>query len=107
MARTTIKLPYNGDYDNTNNNITSVLIQNNFKEYNYNGESVWKKGVGLLTAMQYIKIEFSNDSVTLSAWVQAGLGNMGGGEMALNGIVAAAPKKSLMKVIEQIKSNIR
>lgn len=56
--------------------------------------------------MQYIKIEFTNTTLAVSGWVQAGVGSVGGNEMALNGIVAAVPKKSVMKVIEQIKASL-
>lgn len=65
-----------------------------------------EKGTGLLTAMQYIKIEFTDTTLIVSGWVQAGVGSAGGNEMALNGIVAAVPKKSVMKVIEQIKASL-
>ena len=57
--------------------------------------------------MQYIKIEFEENLLIVSGWVQSGLGNKGGSEMALNGVVAAVPKKSVMKVIEEIKRNIQ
>jgi hypothetical protein len=83
--------------------VNSILVQNRFKRISYNGEEVWKKGTGLLTAMQYIKVEYGPGCIILSAWVQVGVGSVGGGEMDLKGVVAAVPKKSLMKVIEQIK----
>ena len=67
------------------------------------GENVWKKGTGFLTAMQFIKIDFSSNEFTISALVQAGLGSVGGNEMDLTGVVAAIPKKLLLNVIEQIK----
>ena len=52
------------------------------------------------------KIEFTDTTLVVSGWVQAGVGSVGGNEMALNGIVAAVPKKSVMKVIEQIKASL-
>lgn len=98
MARTIINLPLRNSVDESYNTAVNILQANGFKEVSYNGETVWKKGTGLLTAMQYIKI--------VSGWVQAGVGSVGGNEMALNGIVAAVPKKSVMKVIEQIKASL-
>ena len=56
--------------------------------------------------MQYIKIEFTDTTLVVTGWVQEGVGSVGGNEMALNGIVAAVPKKSVMKVIEQIKASL-
>ena len=98
---------YNGknNYESYNTAV-NILQANGFKEVSYNGETVWKKGTGLLTAMQYIKIEFTDTTLVVSGWVQAGVGSVGGNEMALNGIVAAVPKKSVMKVIEQIKASL-
>lgn len=42
--------------------------------------------------------------ITLSAWVQSGIGSVGGKEMELKGAVAALPKQQLLKVIEEIKN---
>ena len=106
MARTIIRVPFTAGVDNTYNMVVSILQSNGYKEISYNGETVWKKGVCLLTAMQYIKIEFEENSLIVSGWVQAGLGSKGGSEMALNGVVAAVPKKSVMKVIEEIKRSV-
>lgn len=106
MARTIINLPLRNSVDESYNIAVNILQANGFKEVSYNGETVWKKGTGLLTAMQYIKIEFTDTTLAVSGWVQAGVGGVGGNEMALNGIVAAVPKKSVMKVIEQIKASL-
>lgn len=106
MARTIINLPLRNSVDESYNTAVNILQANDFKEVSYNGETVWKKGTGLLTAMQYIKIEFTDTTLAVSGWVQAGVGSVGGNEMALNGIVAAVPKKSVMKVIEQIKASL-
>ena len=106
MARTIINLPLRNSVDESYNTAVNILQVNGFKEVSYIGETVWKKGTGLLTAMQYIKIEFTDTTLVVSGWVQAGVGSVGGNEMALNGIVAAVPKKSVMKVIEQIKASL-
>ena len=103
MARTIINLPLRNSVDESYNTTVNILQANGFKEVSYNGETVWKKGTGLLTAMQFIKIDFSSNEFTISAWVQAGLGSVGGNEMDLTGVVAAIPKKQLLNVIEQIK----
>ena len=92
MARTVINLNYNCSFEDA---------FNRFKNQEKNGEEYWKKGTGLMTAMQFIKLEFSDGALTLSAWVQAGIGSFGGSEMDLSGVTAAIPKKSLMNVIEK------
>lgn len=103
MPRTTIKVEYDLTHQEANKRIESILSLRGFKLINYHGESVWKKGNGALTAMQYIKIEYSAGGATISAWVQAGLGSVGGGEMDLTGFVAALPKKMLMNILEEIQ----
>lgn len=55
MARTIINLPLRNSVDESYNTAVNILQANGFKEVSYNGETVWKKGTGLLTAMQYIK----------------------------------------------------
>ena len=106
MARTIINLPLRNSVDESYNTAVNIMQANGFKEVSYIGETVWKKGTGLLTAMQYIKIEFTDTTLVVSGWVQAGVGSVGGNEMAHNGIVAAVPKKSVMKGIEQIKASL-
>lgn len=103
MARSVFTFKYN-DFTNTNNNINNFLVQNGFKKVVKNNEEFWKKGTGMVSAMQYLKFDFSESELTVYAWVQAGLGSFGGNEMDLTGFVAAVPKKSLMNKIEKLKN---
>lgn len=104
MARTTIKTSYTCSYDEAQRKISSVLSQKGFKITTIKtGEKVWKKGTGLMTAMQFVKIDFAQNEFIMSAWVQMGIGSVGGKEMDLTGVVGAIPKKHLMKVLEEIK----
>lgn len=103
MSRTTIQVKYDLTHQEASKRIESVLSARGFTPIDYNSEHVWKKGVGLLTAMQYIKIEYSLGGAAISAWVQAGLGSIGGSEMDLTGFVAALPKKMLTAVLEEIQ----
>ena len=104
MARTKIVVQYNCEFEQVQNTINKISSSNGFKEITINtGENVWKKGTGMLTAMQFIKLEFSQKEFVIYAWVQMGLGDLGGSEMDLTGFVAAIPKKQLINIIEQIK----
>lgn len=104
MARSTFEIKCSCGYEQAKNQVESILRQRNFHlETLKTGETVWKCGIGLLTAMKFIKVDFGNQSITLSAWVQVGIGSTGGGEMALDGFTAAIPKKQLKKIIEEIK----
>ncbi len=103
MARTVIQISYNTQIDTAIKKAEQILVQNKFNKTIENNEEIWKKGTGFLTAVQFIKTEFAQDSMTISAWVKTGLG---GSEMDLGGFVGAVPKKSLMKVVEQIKVSV-
>ena len=63
MARTSIKTSYQKGFK------TTTLKT---------GEKVWKKGTGLMTAMQFVKVDFGQNEFIMSAWVQAGIGSVGG-----------------------------
>lgn len=104
MPRSSFTIKHNNDFKTTESIIANILVSSGFKEKDYNGERVWKKGTGLMTAMQYIKIEYSENTVDIQAWVQAGMGNVGGKEMDLKGFVAAVPKRALMKVVQNIQN---
>lgn len=106
MSRSIFKINYNKPFNEVQNTISNVLIQNNFNKIFRNSEEIWKKGSGLLTAMQFIKVEFTENEVVLSAWIETGIGSFSGGEQDLSGVVGAIPKKSLMKVVENIKLSI-
>lgn len=102
MSRTTIKLTCTNPQE-SNRRIESILSSNNYKNINENNENVWKCGVGFLTAMKYIKIEFAeNNTLLVSGWIRA----VAGSEQDLNGFVAAVPKKQVMNVIKEIQSNV-
>ncbi len=106
MARTSIKTSYSCSYDEAQRKISAILYQKGFKTTTLKtGEKVWKKGTGLMTAMQFVKVDFGQNEFIMSAWVQAGIGSVGGGEMDLTGVVAALPKRQLMKVLEEIKKS--
>ena len=60
MARTTIVTQSNCKFEQAENIINNILSKNGFKKTTINsGKNVWKKGTGFLTAMQFIKIDFS------------------------------------------------
>lgn len=106
MARTTFNLTYKCSFDEAQQKVESILLSKGFQQKTLKtGETVWKNGTGMMTAMKFIKVEYSSNTINLSAWVQAGLGSIGGAEMDLTGITGALPKKQLMKVLEEIKAS--
>ena len=83
-----------------------VLRQNGFNPKSYHGESVWKKGTGMLTAMQYVKLIPAGNSLVIQGWIQIGVGDAGLKEQCLDGFVGAIPKKMVLKTIEQIRAAV-
>ncbi len=107
MARTTLKINYTQPFEQVDNTVANILMISGYKKIERKGEVIWKKGTGFLTAMQYIKIEYTEDNtVVAQGWIQAGLGNLEAKEMALHGAAGSIPKKSVMKVLEKIQSSI-
>ena len=102
MSRSCYAFSYTS-FDQTKRIIESVLKNNGYKNINENGENVWKNGVGFLTAMKYIKIEFSeNQQVKIYGWVRP----VASSEQDLDGVVGALPKKQVLKVINTIGNSI-
>ncbi len=104
MARTQIQIPFQGPLDEARQLTENFLGAQGFHPYPQSGEGVWKKGTGMATAMQYMELAFTPGVLEVSAWVQAGVGSAKvGKEMGLDGFVAIVPKRSLKKVIEELK----
>ena len=82
------------------------MVADKYKEIDYNGETVWKMGTGLATAMHFIKTEYASQTLRLYGWVQIGVGSAGGKERDLTGVVGAIPKKSVKKTMEKIRAVI-
>ncbi len=72
-----------------------------FKLKNVNGELVWKKGTGLLTAPQYIKLCFQNSNVHIEAFLKMF------SEIGLDGFVSAIPKQILKSKVNTIEGLIK
>lgn len=104
MARTIESVPYQGDFKTTKAKIEQMLLQSGFSQTTIgSGETVWKKGTGALTAMQFIKIEYGTNELTISAWVSMGIGKFTANEMNLDGLTAIVAKKPLRKLVNQLK----
>lgn len=106
MPRTSIRVPFSANIETVDQTIRQILIDEGFNQKNINGEVCWKKGTGLATAMQYAKVEYTQNEVVLSGWIQAGVGSLAGPEMDLNGFVGAIPKKQLLKRLNKIQQAV-
>ncbi len=104
MGRTTFQLNCSNNQA-AYNTICTILTSRGYQYIFENNEYVWKQGIGVLTAVKYIKIEFPADHVILvTGWIRPLLFP----EMALdNGFIGLIPKREALSVIDQIKANIR
>lgn len=84
----------------------SILKSDGYKQIERNGEIVWKKGTGAMTAMHFIMLDYHNNELLITGWVQIGLGSAGFKDMELTGFVATIPKKSTFKTIQKIRKAI-
>lgn len=80
--------------------LTDFFAKEGFQLTDYNGERVWKKGIGMLAAPQFIKVSYYAGQVHLEAWLKfAILPGVYCGEMGLDGFWGFAIK-------EQLKSRV-
>lgn len=108
MARTIITVPYHCRYEDAVNIIGNLLTSKGYKLTNIaTGETVWKQGTGLMTGMKFVKVEFTQSEIILSAWVSVGICSATMGEMDLNGFVGVIPKKQVQKVLDEIIAQFR
>lgn len=107
MARTTLTFNCTKPMENVDNTIANILTLSGYKKIDQKGEIVWKKGTGFLTAIQYIKIEYGDNTVIASGWIRAGAsGIIESKEIALDGVAGSIPKKAVKKVLDKIRDAI-
>ena len=106
MPRTTIQVSFQDAQAHVHEAVKKILLEAGYHEVAYGDEIVWKKGTGMLTAMQYIKVTYQGNTLFLSGWTRVGLGQYGFKEQDLEGFVAAIPKKMVKKVMGRIQSAV-
>lgn len=72
------------------------LTKEGFQQTVYKGENVWKKGIGAVTAPQFIKLEYGQGKVHLEAWIKSF------GEHGLTGFYGALPKSELNSRVQNL-----
>lgn len=74
-----------------------------FEYTQFKGENVWKKGIGMMTAPQFIKVDYQNGKVHLEAWMKyAILPGVYCGEMGLSGFWGFAVKQMLKSRVDAL-----
>ncbi len=79
------------------------FLKEGFEVANVKGEIVWKKGVGMMTAPQFVKLIYGGGKVHIEAWLKyAILPGVYAGEMGLDGFMGALPKANLKKRVDTL-----
>ena len=87
--------------------IETYMTGEGFSLVDYNGQKVWKKGIGLVAAPQYLAIRYEGNSVHLEAFIRfALLPGVYIGEMGVDGFFGAVPKKLLKDRVKTIENYI-
>lgn len=103
MKRTMIEVPMRtNNVDEVLRIMAMILEPSGYQRKMVDGESVWAKGDGVLMKMQCFGASFTGRSVLLQGWLKDAVT----GESALEGFVAALPKKKMKGLLSQIQSTI-
>ena len=79
------------------------FVKEGFKQELRDGEVIWRKGSGWLTAPQFIKLLYQNGQVHLEAWLKYPvLPGVFVGEMGVTGFFAALPKGMLKSSVDTL-----
>ena len=107
MARYINQLPLTKDPQILTQMIGDYLTREGFVNKTYQGELVWQKGIGLMTAPQFIKFGFTADSVIVEAWMKyAILPGVYLGEMGIKGFFGFAMKAILRTRVKSVETII-
>ncbi len=104
MSRTITQVKVTRDKDNVMLVATNILKTHDFHPFDYKGEQVFKKGMGLMSASKYIKVDFVENEetkdriVTISGWIRS----FGLTEDNLEGFVGVIPKESVKAAINAL-----
>lgn len=84
--------------------IHQYMIANGFTYTTFEGEQVFKKGDGWITAPNVVKVTYGPDRVRVEAWLRyAILPGVYGGELAFDGFVGCAVKGTIKKCFAYIE----
>ena len=87
--------------------IGQYMQNEGFSLVDYKGYKVWKKGVGMLTAPQYLSVQYQDNVIYIEAFLRnAILPGVYAGEMGLDGFYGAIPKELLKQRVNALEQYI-
>lgn len=98
MARSVKDLVLNKPDDFVAFVVNDYLQKNKFEMSDWNGESAYRAGDGMVEGFKYLKWSYSGGVFHLEAWLKG----TAGGEWDLDGMVGALMKKPYKKSLEQL-----
>jgi hypothetical protein len=104
MSRYVSDIPTAKSLDEIEMTVTTFLGNEGFEPLVYHGEEVWKKGHGLLTGPQFIKIAPYDGHIHFEAWIKfALLPGVYVGESGTKGLMGVAIKKALAERVHSLE----
>lgn len=98
-----IDIPVNKPDEQVWNTARGFFAHEGFRFTQINGEPVWKKGNGIVSAPQYIKFFYQNGVAHIEAWLKfAILPGVYCGEMGLTGAWGFAIKQALKGKVDAL-----
>lgn len=84
--------------------VSPFLASEGFERMLYNGEEVWKKGHGLITAPQFIKVAPFDGHLRIEAWIKfALLPGVYFGESDMTGFMGGPVKRALAQRVNALE----
>lgn len=103
MARFMTDFQANRPDDQVRQVVMDYLGKEGFHYTTVKGEPVWKKGMGLMAAPQFVKAECQDGRVHIEAWLKyALLPGVYVGELGLKGFFGIAIKKALKSRVDTL-----
>ncbi len=105
MARHVVDFQVNRPDEEIRQIVTDYMSRAGFNYTTYKNEQLWKKGVGMMAAPQFMKVNFQNGQVHIEAWLKyVILPGVYVGEMGVKGFWGWAIKKVLKERVEMLVS---
>jgi hypothetical protein len=107
MSRYVNQLQLPRQSEQLTNQINEFMTREGFKIIQYKGQQVWKKGMGIITAPQYLAISYGPGFVQIEAFIRyAILPGVYIGEMGIGGVFGSIPKSNLKNRVQRIEQFI-
>lgn len=108
MGRTVKEYEFNGSPEPMFTQIHNYLITRGYTYTEYDGEQLFKRGHGVVTAPQFIKISFFAGLIRVEAWIKfAILPGAYAGEIDLESVIGFAAKGNIKESVAQIEMMIQ